>query len=211
MPPPNLPTEIIANVTPALARTFLDRLVTLFIEMDRAYERAARHYGFECRGCEDNCCNTLFYHHTAAEFLYLQAGLAHLDRVTRYAVIARAREYDRATTAALQAHNTARHLCPLNVAQRCILYQHRPMVCRMHGIAYDLTSPAARPENNKIRAPGCDAFTARCGHKTYFELDRTPFYRELATLERELRHAIGFNHKVKMTVARILLEIDRQA
>ena len=48
----------------------------LFEDMDEAYAALADQLGFHCQGCKDNCCRSLFYHHTLIEFLWLRSGLA---------------------------------------------------------------------------------------------------------------------------------------
>lgn len=57
---------------------FRDRLQALYARMDRAYQAAARCYGFDCQGCDESCCRTRFDHHTLLEYLYLREGLARL-------------------------------------------------------------------------------------------------------------------------------------
>ncbi len=42
--------------------------------MDLKYKEAADYYGFDCTGCEDNCCFTRFFHHTLLEYLYIMEG-----------------------------------------------------------------------------------------------------------------------------------------
>jgi hypothetical protein len=37
-------------------------------------------------------------------------------------------------------------------------------------------------------------------------LDRTPIYNALARLEAECRRALGLRHKIRMTIAEILLD-----
>ena len=59
-------------------------------------------------------------------------------------------------------------------------------------------------------SPGCEAFTKQCEAKEYIKFDRTPFYVEMAKLERELREAVGFAQKFKMTVAQMLIKTYRQ-
>jgi hypothetical protein len=57
----------------------LDRLAALFEQMDATYDAVAGQYGFQCHGCEDNCCQTRFYHHTLIEYLFLMEGINALD------------------------------------------------------------------------------------------------------------------------------------
>jgi hypothetical protein len=57
----------------------LDRLTSLFEQMDAAYDAVAGQYGFFCQGCADNCCRTRFHHHTLIEYLYLMEAMNDLD------------------------------------------------------------------------------------------------------------------------------------
>ncbi len=183
----------------ACGRPYLDALEALFADMDDAYRRAASHYGFHCEGCEDNCCRTRFHHHTCLEVLYLREGFSHLSSGDRSVV-----ERDAGVYSADAAQRPAKgrgRMCPLNRDQRCILYKHRPMICRLHGIPHELNRPGRPP----ARGPGCEAFDRHCGHLPYRSFDRTPFYTRMAELERRMRQAIGFSDRVHLTVADIIL------
>jgi hypothetical protein len=100
-------------------------------------------------------------------------------------------------------HNAepVRLMCPLNFDELCILYPYRPMICRLHGIPHELKKPGQKT----IYAPGCETFDHRCGRLGYFEFDRTPFYRELAELEQEVKPALGITAKFKMSVAEMIV------
>ena len=69
---------------------YFDRLQQIFAAMDREYTNATKHYGFQCDGCIDNCCRTLFYHHTYLEYLYILAGFEKLDRQRQREIQSRA-------------------------------------------------------------------------------------------------------------------------
>ncbi|GAB6905128.1 hypothetical protein JCM12296A_09620 [Desulfosarcina cetonica] len=184
-------------------RPLLDRLERLFQNMDRAYDAVADRYGFHCDGCVDNCCQTRFYHHTLLEMLYLQEGLRTLAGDPLRDIRDRAQAVNQQMAAADQAGSSARIMCPLNQDGRCRLYPHRPMICRLHGIPHELH----RPDRGIIRNPGCDAFFEQCrkqGKTDYIPFDRTPFYREMATLEKKLRHETGYAKKIKLTISQML-------
>jgi Fe-S-cluster containining protein len=95
-----------------------------------------------------------------------------------------------------------RIMCPLNFDGLCVLYDHRPMICRLHGIPHELQKPG----HQVYYGPGCESFTEQAGSKKYYKFDRTPFYINMAQLENELRHETGINRKLKMTVAQMLIE-----
>ena len=180
----------------------LERLKALFDEMDQAYATAADRYGFCCSGCVDNCCLTRFYHHTLLEWLYLLEGLAGLPPAAREAIVAKAHRVNQQAAHAGQANAAQRIMCPLNQDERCLLYPFRPMICRLHGIPHELHTPGG-----VVRSPGCDAFFDQCrqhGHTDYIRFDRTPFYRRMAMLERELRTQTGYGPKIKLTVAQMV-------
>jgi Fe-S-cluster containining protein len=178
-------------------------------DMERAYDKIASHYGFVCRGCEQSCCRTVFYHHTYAEFMLLETGLRSLQRAAFKGVLERALEAQaclerqRVDTAA----GALRVMCPLNQAGRCLLYAQRPMICRLHGIPHRLR----RPDGHLVSGPGCHQFDALsaealrpkalCGEAGSRRLDRTPFYQRLAQVEQQLRQRIETPMRLKMTLA----------
>lgn len=200
-------TPIPASLYDAKLVTFFDRLQTLFADMDRQYGRAAEHYGFECQGCEDNCCLTRFYHHTYLEYFYIHQGVDELDPPRQLAIRARAAAVCRQTGLADSQGQPLRQMCPLNSDGLCTLYHYRPMICRLHGIPHELQKPG----QPVIRAPGCDAFDGRCSDKPYFKFDRTQFYFKMAGLENEFKQAAGLTGRVKLTIAEMIIGIAQSA
>ena len=188
----------------------LKRLEALFGEMDRAYSDAAGQYGFECNGCKDNCCLTRFYHHTQIEYLYLVEGMRALEPDVRRSARNRAQTVSARMIDADQRGESLRIMCPLNQNGRCMTYDHRPMICRLHGIPHELH----RPGGTVIRNPGCDAFFEQCrnsGTTRYIRFDRTPFYLQMAMIEKELRRETGYADKIKLTIAQMLETITDRA
>ncbi len=184
----------------------LDRLAALFERMDQAYAAVADQYGFHCSGCKDNCCLTRFYHHTLLEYLYLIDGLRQLDATTWQAVRRQAVTVDAQMARAERRGESSRIMCPLNENGRCLVYPHRPMICRLHGIPHELH----RPDGKILKNPGCDAFfdqIRKNGKSDYIPFDRTPFYRDMAMLEKQLRSQTGYHEKIKLTVAQMLAAI----
>jgi len=168
--------------------------------MDGKYQAAADYYGFNCTGCEDNCCFTRFYHYTLLEYLYILDGLNTLDGEKRAQIKGRALEVCRETDRADAQGVPMRMMCPLCVDSVCLLYAYRPMICRLHGIPHELR----RSGGGLLQASGCDAFTAQFQGKPRFKFDRTPLYLEMAGLEKELRQVLGMPIKIKMTVAEMI-------
>ena len=177
----------------------IDKVALIFDRLDTAYGRVSDQYGFVCSGCEDNCCRSLFYHHTLAEYAYLYAGFNALPDKVRWAVIVKAQQ-----ACNEQGHSSKgpkRVFCPLNNKDRCLVYQHRPMICRLHGISHELHYPGKPVQ----LGPGCDAFAALSSKQPYIPFDRTPFYKEMAALEKELRQATGIKGKFRLTVAEMIV------
>lgn len=181
--------------SPPLA-ALMARLEALYEKMDQAYRRVAERYGFQCTGCEDNCCRTLFYHHTHLEYYYLLQGVAAAGEDRQRLFRRRAADVCRAQAA------RSGYVCPLNDDGPCGLYSHRTMICRLHGLPHHFV----RPDGQMVRGPGCALFTERCGHQSYVPLDRTPFYRELAELEWDFRAAFDIDprRRLKLTIAQML-------
>jgi Fe-S-cluster containining protein len=189
------------NLDDPILTVFFDRLQCIFAAMDRQYAEVAKHYGFHCTGCEDNCCRTRFNHHTYLEYLYIHAGLNQLSlqrqREMQSSAVVICRENAKADEKALPV----RLMCPLNSDGLCVLYTYRPMICRLHGISHELRKPG----QNAIRGPGCGMFDLRCSDKSYRKFDRTPFYFEMAKLENELKQAVGLSGRIKMTIAEMII------
>lgn len=197
---PLAPNKLIARLPPADRADFIKKLETIFKAMDEAYRASAEKSGFVCRGCDDNCCQSLFYHYTLLEYAYLQKGLKGLSQKDRDQIFKRAEE--RATN---QTGRT-KAMCPLNKDGACFLYTYRPMICRLHGIPHLLRSPAGKI----LTGPGCDDFLRQCGSVEADRLDRTPFYRKISALENELRQAVKANLKLKMTIAQMIVQLNKE-
>jgi Fe-S-cluster containining protein len=189
-------------IEPLALADCIRQLKRIYAAMDDAYDRTAKQYGFSCDGCRDNCCRTRFYHHTRIEYIYLKEGLMSLDADTREQVKLRARTVIDKTEKAQESPVTTRLMCPLNVDTRCILYPYRPMICRLHGIPHELKKPG-QPAN---KGTGCDTFGSRCGQQPYIPFDRTSVYRDMAKLEQEVKQALDFDGKFKMSVAQMILD-----
>ena len=183
----------------------LQRIGEIFRAIDSMYTAALNHYSFSCEGCSDNCCVTRFQHHTIIEELYLAEGVKRLDEDKKKAVAGRAEEV-------VKIHNSSpddmRVMCPLNEDGLCILYEHRPMICRIHGVPYEMHKRDMSIEYGI----GCHRFMAEKvteGLK-YFPLNRTMFYIEMAKLEKEVRGHLNFMGAYGKTTAEMVLSILRK-
>ncbi|MCD6584194.1 MAG: hypothetical protein J7K96_00380, partial [Desulfobacteraceae bacterium] len=169
--------------------------------MDQVYDEVAGAYGFYCFPCSDNCCLTRFYHHTVIEFLYLRTGFADLEEHVQEEIRIRSAEVNEKVLQEEAIGNISRVMCPLNIKGLCVLYEYRPMICRLHGIPHEFSHPI----KHKIFGPGCHEFDAQCGHEQYRAFNRTPFYQEMARLEQCVRGVAGITQKFKKTVAQMLV------
>ncbi|MDJ0830420.1 MAG: hypothetical protein QNI92_11235 [Desulfobacterales bacterium] len=183
------------------SRSFLNRLTSLFSEMDQAYEVYCQSTGFKCQGCADNCCQTLFYHHTLMEFLYIRNGYLALSPNCQADIKQRARAYCCQLEKAKRRAGPLRHMCPVNDAGLCRLYDFRPMICRLHGIPHS----TSRADGKFVTGPGCEEFLPGISHAGILPLDRTPYYMQMAALEKELRNLLEFRAKFKMTMAEMII------
>ena len=199
--------QVLTRINDEKLAVYFDRLQTIFADMDQKYDRAAGHYGFLCRGCEENCCRTRFYHHTFIEYLFIRNGFEGLPVPEQSEILAGAKEVCRQVKLADEQGRPVRLMCPLNSDGLCRLYRHRPMICRLHGIPHELR----RPAQPAVYGPGCGDFDARCSDKPYVKFDRTPFYLEMAALENEFKQASGLTDRIKMTVAEMILSIGQSA
>ncbi len=180
---------------------FLDRLKKIYEAMDRKYREAADYYGFECSGCEDNCCFTRFYHYTLIEYLYIKEGFYCLEDKKQVEVKQRSLAVCRKADEADETGKSVQVMCPLNFGGLCVLYPYRPMICRLHGIPHELK----RPGQGLLNSPGCGTFALKYHKKKRFTFDRTPFYMHMAALENEMKQAVGITQKIKMTVAKMIV------
>lgn len=181
---------------------YLAQLAALNQEMDDRYEAVAAQYGFVCRGCQDNCCQTRFYHHTHIEFFSLAEGFRQLPAKEQHAAIKRADRYNRLTETD-PGEGAHREMCPINVDGLCLLYSNRPLICRLHGLPHELRRPGADP----TYSPGCGALYDQVGRNRYIPFDRTPVYIKMAQLEKACKDALNLTGKCRLTVAQMLLAI----
>jgi hypothetical protein len=189
-----------------LAEQQVQELEDIYDKLQQEYARVAGVLDFSCSGCPDNCCDSYFLHHTYAEWAHLWRGLRRLDPQRQQALIARAKTYLAQCTEEMAAGRRPQVMCPLNENGLCVVYEHRLLVCRTHGVPATMT----RPDGQTLRFPGC----FRCQEivdglveqpPPYAE--RTPLLKRLALLENELldnkRH---LQPRVKMTIAEMLVQ-----
>ena len=182
----------------------LEALSRLYAEMEEAYNQVAGKIGLSCQGCPDNCCNSYFQHHTHVEWAYLWEGLKTRSDEQQRELVNRAEAYVAESQSSLAQGLRPRIMCPLNENGLCRLYEHRLMICRMHGVPNSFV----RPDGEKISFPGCFRCQELCSHSEKVPvLERTDFYRELASLEiafmRSKRQDL---RKVNLTLAEMIVK-----
>lgn len=182
------------------SHSYFKRLNGLFGKMSIKYQDLVNQYGLNCKDCPDNCCQTRFHNHTYIEYFFLMEGIAALSKNRRKDLSEKALSACDQIAECEASGETPRVMCPLNENTRCVLYDFRPMICRLHGIPYDLNMPGRDP----FRGDGCTIFQDQFQNKPYFAFDRTTLYQSLSQLEGDLRAEIGRNNRIKMTVAEML-------
>ena len=184
-----------------------EELRILYEDMERAYDRVAVKLGHTCDGCPDNCCDSYFLHHTYIEWAYLWQGLSFLPEDRRRVLIARANAYQIEAEKLIGAGERPKLMCPLNENGRCVLYAHRLMVCRTHGVPASMT----RPDGKQLKFPGCFRCQDLVAEQGLDEhelpmMERTELLKRLVLLEQEF--LLGKRHiapKVKRTISAMIV------
>jgi Fe-S-cluster containining protein len=182
---------------------FSQQIKQIYEEMDQAYSKAANSYKFYCKGCKDNCCETHFFHHTYIECGYLLEGFSQLPETQQKGILAKAKKVVEDSNTFIEKKLPVRLMCPLNLHGRCLIYEYRPMICRLHGIAHELQIPGQPVQYS----PGCDAFIDHCKKidiNDYYPLDRTPHYIRMAQLEQAFKKEFQINQRIKVTISEML-------
>jgi hypothetical protein len=191
-----------------LSPDLVERMRRIYEEMERGYDEVATRLQFSCDGCPDNCCDSWFQHHTFVEWGYLWLGFCQLPEARQAEILERSRLSVVASEQALARNERPQVMCPLNDNGRCVLYAHRLMVCRTHGVPATMQ----RPDGQRLEFPGC----FRCQElvkQTFVDeakvprTERTLLLRELAMLENELMG--GKRHlypRIKLTIAQMLVK-----
>jgi len=185
----------------------LKRLAGLYRRMDEAYAASAARLGLSCAGCPDSCCETVFRHHTYAEWAALWAGLSALPGPRLAEIKTAAEDWLRCHQNPPVPGVRPRIPCPLSEQSpeglRCGLYEARPMVCRLHGVPNVLIHPRA----GQRAFPGCDRAQELGKTCEPAVLDRTPLLTELARLEMDMvgRERMGKLPRVDLTIAEMIL------
>ncbi len=174
---------------------FFTKLKKLYDEMDKEYKEAADKHKFKCESCKDNCCKTFFFHHTYIEAYYFIEKLKRLKSKEYQSVVLKAKQN-------IQKNQKESYSCPVFVDEKCILYEARPLICRLHGIPYKFTNFVS---NETKKGQGCLFFSKTAIHTNEIFLDRTKIYHDLMKLEVAFRKEKNFTKKIKMTITDFIL------
>ncbi|WP_420208810.1 hypothetical protein [Candidatus Electronema sp. JC] len=183
-----------------------DELAEIYAKLEEDYRRVAGQISLGCEDCLDNCCDSWFFHHTYCEWAWLWQGLRQLEAEALARIVRRAEDYLRQSQAQLAAGQRPQLICPLNDNGLCGLYEHRLLVCRMHGVPAVLT----RPDGQHLRFPGCfrcqEIVRGRYASEDAAPaMDRTQLFTRLADVETRL---LGGSRqrfpKVKKTIAEMI-------
>jgi len=136
--------ELLAGRDDGLRGVF-EEYETLVAGADLAFRKVATQYGdlVRCRpGCQD-CCHAVFGL-LPVESVYLAYRFGSVDGSAGHEAVLRARGFDRELTGLRARHGSQpdplalareRLRCPLlGTGDRCLLYQYRPVTCRVYGI-----------------------------------------------------------------------------
>lgn len=181
---------------------------SIYETMEAEYDVVAKKIKFSCDGCPDNCCDSYFQHHTYTEWAYLFQGFREQSKEKQQEIMKRAQQYVLDCEAAELRDERPQVLCPLNEAGRCILYKHRLMVCRTHGVPASMR----RPDGQVLNFPGCfrcqEIVSKKFIHDSEApQMERTPLLQRLVAVERELMgDKIHLLPRVKLTIAQMLIQ-----
>ncbi len=183
------------------------RLEEIFRKLQDGYDRVAQELRFSCNECPDNCCDSYFLHHTYAEWAFLWIGFRRLDVRRQSTLLERSRTWLHQCEMAMATGERPMVMCPLNENGLCVLYEHRLLVCRTHGVPARIT----RPDGQELRFPGCfrcqEIVAAEFPEKQPSHVVRTPHLHSMALLENQLldgkRHLLP---KVRITIAEMLVK-----
>lgn len=188
-------------VNPEKLAPLLVRLKELFGGLDREYDRVAGHYGLSCEGCAENCCSQRFFHHTTIEYFLLKEGMGQLKEQQREKIIRRAHVATESYLREVAAGEMMPLTCPANFDGLCALYEHRPMICRAHGLPHEFR----RPDGVVMDGGGCHRLELK--GEPDLKVDRTVTYAGLAGIEREMRGLMPIGGRYRKTTAEMLMDM----
>jgi hypothetical protein len=182
------------------------RLEEIYEGLQREYTQIAQVLDFSCQGCPDNCCDSYFLHHTYSEWAYLFEGFRSLSVEHQETIRNRAERWLDQCQREEAMGRRPQVMCPLNVDGLCVLYHHRLLVCRTHGVPARIV----RPDGLSLDFPGCfrcqEIILGGAHQGCPPRVERTPWLRQMALLEGEVVQGLRQQlPKVRKTIAEMLL------
>jgi len=183
-------------------KDLIPRIRELYRKIDSAYAAAAEKIGLTCEDCDGvTCCTVDLTLHTFIEISYLRLGFNTLEPSQQSTILTKSQGIVEAKSEAPYGDRYRSAVCALNSAGACMLYEYRPMICRLAGIPHVFT----RPDGFKVKSGGCKKFEETCrGQNPEAIIDRSEFYREMAAMEIEAVRARR-RRTEKLTVAEMLV------
>ncbi|MCX5872578.1 MAG: hypothetical protein NTY51_04980 [Deltaproteobacteria bacterium] len=177
------------------------RLKELYEEIDATYNDVSFQVGFNCEGCDGTkCCTVDLIVHTFAEMLYMRRGLRALNQDVRFQIIERSQKITELKRLDSNGDPYRNAVCAANFEGKCALYEYRPMICRLAGIAHFID----RPDDKRILGTGCVRYEGGVRENNpNARIDRTPFYRLMAEIEIEMIKTMK-KRTPSLTIAEIL-------
>jgi len=130
--------------------------------------------------------------------LYLRRGFNTLDISRQLEILGRCRGIIKAKEDDAFGEEYRNAVCALNFEGLCVLYEYRPMICRLAGIPHTIM----RPDGTTTESGGCIRYLQEIQKdRVNLAIDRTDFYRHMAGLEIEVVRAAG-----KRTISRTVAE-----
>ncbi len=190
----------------SLTTAMTKELEAIYAALQSEYERLATALQFTCEGCPDNCCDSYFLHHTYIEWAYFWQGIETLAENERAQLIQRARIYQKEAAMAQARGERPQLMCPVNVDGLCLLYRHRLLVCRTHGVPAMLRWPDGR----RAHFPGCfrcQDIVQQRADLPIRPVDRSQMLQRLACLENAfLENQRPLYPKLRHTIAEMILK-----
>ncbi len=179
----------------------LPRLKLLNGAIDSMYVNTVSQTGFTCSGCDGvKCCTVDLILHTYVEMMYLRRGFSSLESKLKQRAADRASAMASLKSLDPWGDDYRNSVCALNLDGKCILYEHRPMICRLAGVRHLIR----RPDGLTHESNGCHRFETeiRAFHPEAI-IDRTPFYKDMAKIEIEMIRSVGKRAEPK-TISEVL-------
>jgi hypothetical protein len=179
----------------------IPRLVELYQRIDGIYVEFAGKVGLTCQGCNGvRCCTVDLTLHTSIEMHYLRRGFSSLEPLIRGEVLERCLSIISAKHDDPWGDPYRNAVCALNLDGKCLLYHHRPMICRLAGLPHFMV----RPDGSRIESGGCSHYQLDISPShPDARLDRTDFYRAMAEFEIQVMRHTG-RRTAPLTVAETL-------